>query len=52
MNTKINNETMAGSVVEEIKSFIQQIKEEDGVKSCQCCIKFPRNKLHYLKQNK
>ena len=43
------NQNLAESVEEEIQLFIQQIKEDDDVKSCRCCVKFPTKQLHQLK---
>ena len=50
---KNSNEVMAHSVLDEINTFIQQLKDtNDNVKTCQCCVRFPKNKLHCLNHNR
>ena len=48
--TKQINDSIAEEVALDIKTFIQQIKEDDNVKLCQCCVRFPINKLKLLEQ--
>ena len=48
--TATTNDSVYDTIDNEIGVFLSQIQKDDGVNSCQCCIKFPIKKLQLLIQ--
>ena len=50
MSTIEANRELAESIYKVIINFIEQIKNKTILSTCQCCTKFPRNKLQLLER--